>query len=164
MLFTKRLILRGARQTDLDDLFAVFRDPRAMKYWSTAPHHSPTQTQINLKSMIASAANQLVYFVIEMDGRVIGTADLHARDEIGFILHPDYWRKGLVTEAMLTITPYLFEITDVAQLTADADPLNTASVNCLTGLGFHETHRAKNTFCINDNWSDSIYFALPRPS
>jgi ribosomal-protein-alanine N-acetyltransferase len=69
-----------------------------------------------------------------------------------------------VTEAMNAIIPYVFEVTDVKGLTADADPRNDASVNLLKSLGFQETHRAKNTFFINGAWSDSVYFALQRPS
>ena len=114
--------------------------------------------------MIPSGHDLLTYFVIEMDGRVIGTAGMHKTDEVGFLLHPDYWRQGIVSEAMNAIIPYLFEVTDHAQLTADADPRNDASVGILKSLGFQETHRAEKTFCVNGEWSDSVYFALQRPS
>jgi len=164
MLETNRLILRAAKANDLMDLHAIFRSPEAMKYWSTAPHDSPAHTQENLTGMIESAAERLVYFVIEMNGRVIGTAGVHKDDEVGFILHPDHWRQGIVTEAMSAIIPHLFAVTDVERLTADADPLNEASVNCLKKLGFTETHREKNTFFINGVWSDSVYLSLPRPA
>ena len=162
-LHTKRLILRGARQYDLLDLYAVFSNPRAMAYCSTAPHDSPACTQQNLDRLIASGQENPTYFVIEMNGRVIGTAGMHQSDEVGFLLHPDFWRQGIITEAMQAIIPYLFEVTSHSQLTADADPKNSASVGLLKSLGFHETHRAENTFCIEGVWSDSVYFALPRP-
>lgn len=163
-LHTKRLILRGARQADLDDLFAIYSNPQSMRYWSTAPHTSPDQTQRNLDAMIARAATPpLTYFMITLDGRLIGTAGMHRADEVGFILHPDFWRKGIISEAMQAIIPHLFEVTDQAQLTADADPENVGSVATLKKLGFTETHRAKNTFCINGVWSDSVYLSLPRP-
>lgn len=164
MLRTKRLILRAANQSDLADMFAIYSAPAAMKYWSTPPHQNHAETQGNLDRMVASAAKQLVYFAIEMDGHMIGYAGMHHGDEVGFILHPDYWRRGIIKEAMGAIIPNLFENTDVPQLTADADPLNTASVNCLKSLGFVETGTAENTYCINGVWSDSIYFALPRPA
>ncbi len=162
MLKTKRLILRAARPDDLDDLFAIYSDPRAMRYWSTAPHHDKATTQGNLDRLIASAQDRLVYFVFEHQARVIGLGGMHKDDEIGFLLHPDFWRQGFVREAMETIIPYLFETTDVTQLTADADPNNAASVGLLKALGFTETHRAKNTFCIDGVWSDSVYFARSR--
>ncbi len=161
-LKTKRLTLRAARQDDLHDLFAIFSDPRAMKYWSTAPHESSTRTQENLERLIAAAQVQLIYFVIEMNERVIGTTGMHKENEIGFLLHPDYWRQGIVTEAMAAIIPHIFATTDVTQLTADADPDNAASVGLLHSLGFQETGRAKDTYCIDGVWSDSVYFALQR--
>lgn len=163
-LVTKRLVLRAARQGDLMDLHAIFSDPRAMRYWSTPLHDSPARTQENLDRLIAHADGLLTYFVIEKDGRVIGTAGMHHADEVGFILHPDYWRQGIISEAMGAIIPHLFAVTDHAQLTADADPRNSASVGILKSLGFKETHRAERTYCINGEWSDSVYFALQRPS
>lgn len=162
-LRTERLILRAARQDDLMVLYAVFSDRRAMAYWSTGPHDSPARTQQNLDRLIAPGQETLTYFVIEMDRRAIGTAGMYQSDEVGFLLHPDYWRQGIVTEAMRAIVPYLFEVTEHSELTADVDTDNAASVTLLKSLGFHETHRAKSTFCIEGVWSDSVYFALPRP-
>ncbi len=161
-LHTARLTLRRARAADLDDLFAVYGDPRAMRYWSTPPHPDPSVTAELIERM-ASSPSPLTYFVIDRDGRAIGTAGHYRGSEIGFILHPDHWRQGLVQEAMRAIIPYLWQVTDLPRLTADADPLNAASVGLLSALGFVETHRARNTFCINGIWADSVYFALDRP-
>ncbi|MEO9864199.1 MAG: GNAT family N-acetyltransferase [Yoonia sp.] len=163
MLTTERLILRAARQDDLLDLHAIFRDPMAMRYWSTPPHDSPERTQENLDRMMA-ATDPLLYFVIEMDGTVVGTAGGHGEGEVGFILHPDYWRRGIVQEAMRAILPHIWNATSLERVFADVDPNNTASTGLLMALGFHETHRAPNTYCINGVWSDSVYFALDRPT
>lgn len=164
MLKTDRLVLRAARWGDLDALFAVYSDPRSMRYWSTPPHDDRTITQANLGQQIAAAASKLSYFVIEKDGEVIGNAGLYRGNEVGFILSPACWRQGILSEAMGVLIPYLFETTGLAMLTADVDPRNEASVRLLTSLGFVETHRAENTFCIGGEWSDSVYFALPRPA
>ncbi len=163
MLQTKRLTLRGPQARDLDDMFAIYSDPRAMAYWSTAPHEGRVVTGEMLKRRLAAWPDRETNFQIEMDGRVIGNAGNHVANEVGFILHPDHWRKGIISEAMSAIIPYLWAVTDHADLIADADPLNVASVGILRSLGFRETHRAKNTFCINGRWSDSVYFALKRP-
>ncbi|MGJ8623605.1 MAG: GNAT family N-acetyltransferase [Yoonia sp.] len=162
-LRTERLILRAPQQSDLEDLYAIYSDPRVMTYWSTPPHESLDITKEHLDRMIASIADPLTYFVVEMDGCAIGNAGMYKGDEVGFLLRADYWRRGIMTEAMRAIIPYLFKVSDHAQLTADADPLNTASVELLKSLGFHETGRAKNTFCINGVWSDSVYLTLLRP-
>ena len=163
MIKTDRLTLRAAHSDDLADLHAIYGDRRAMRYWSTPPHEGKSTTKGVLDRQIRAAGQALTYFVIEMDGRVIGNAGNYRGTEVGFILHPDYWRQGIIKEAMQAIIPYLFETTDLPVLTADVDPRNEASVGLLKALGFDETHRAKNTFCIEGEWSDSVYFALQRP-
>jgi ribosomal-protein-alanine N-acetyltransferase len=148
---------------DLDPMFAVYSDPKAMRYWSTAPHANPEITKEILDRRIAAWDIAPLNFQITIDDSYIGNAGNFQGDEIGFMLSPHYWRQGILTEAMGAIIPHLFANTNHDQLTADADPLNAGSCGLLRSLGFHETHRAKNTFCIDGVWSDSIYFALPRP-
>ncbi len=163
MLQTKRLTLRGPLECNLDDMVAIYSDPRAMQYWSTAPHENRAITQKSLDWCLNDWLSWQTNFQIEMDGHVIGNAGNHVNNEVGFILHPDHWRKGIITEAMTAIIPYLWTNTDHTELTADADPHNLASVGLLTSLGFTETHRAVRTCCINGAWFDSVYLALPRP-
>jgi RimJ/RimL family protein N-acetyltransferase len=50
----------------------------------------------------------------------------------------------------------------LAQLTAEVDPRNAASLRLLAKLGFRETHRAVRTLLWKDEWCDSIYLARPR--
>ncbi len=163
VLTTKRLVLREPLARDLEPMFAIYSDPAAMRYWSTAPHEGPDVTKDLLDRRIAAWARAPVNFQITIDDSYIGNAGNFSGDEIGFMLNPKYWRQGILTEAMNAIIPHIFANTDHDQLTADADPLNAASCGLLRKLGFHETHRAQNTFCINGVWSDSVYFALPRP-
>ncbi|WP_253279595.1 GNAT family N-acetyltransferase [Loktanella sp. 3ANDIMAR09] len=161
VLVTARLVLRRPASGDLDDLFAIYSDPCAMRYWSTLPHDSPAVTSRSLDGMMAQSP--LTYFALDLNGRVIGCAGLYRDQEVGFILHPDHWRQGYVTEAMNAIIPYLFATTQVPHLMADIDPRNIASAAALTGLGFTETHRATRTYCIGGVWSDSAYYRLHRP-
>jgi len=163
MLTTERLILRSAEMRDLDDLHAIMRDPRAMTYWSTLPHPDVDTTRTQLAKMTARAA-PVTYFMFEHDGRVIGMGGMHDRNEIGYILHPDYWRQGFLREAMGAIIPYLWETTPHATLFADTDPRNAASIGLLQALGFLESGRAARTYCVDGIWADSVYFTLARPT
>ncbi|WP_439155241.1 GNAT family N-acetyltransferase [Yoonia sp.] len=163
-LTTRRLVLRGPQAGDIDGMFDNYSDPCAMRFWSTAPHADKSVTQRILDQHMAAWAKAQVYFQITLDGRYIGSAGNHHKDEVGFMLHPDYWRQGILTEAMRAIIPHLWEVTAHARLTADVDPENTASLGLLRNLGFLETHRAARTFFINGVWSDSVYLAFQRPS
>ncbi|WP_439122713.1 GNAT family N-acetyltransferase [Marivita sp.] len=157
---TKRLVLRKARVEDLDDLHAVYSDPQVMRYWSTPPHDDVAQTRRNLTRLIASSDPVVTYFVIECGGRAVGCAGVHMGDEIGFLLRSDHWQQGLMSEALGALIPYFFEDLRYLQLTADADPMNAASVATLRAAGFVQTGEAKNTYCVDGVWTDSVYFTL----
>lgn len=161
---TARLVLRGPRQTDLEAMFGWFGNGRAMRYWSTVPHADRSVTQERLDRQIAGFARRPTYFVIDYDGIAIGNAGMGHDAEVGFILHPEYWRRGFVREAMEAILPHIWRTTDLASAFADVDPDNEASVGLLTSLGFAETRRAEQTYCIDGVWSDSVYLTLMRPA
>lgn len=163
MIETDRLILRAARSADAEPLFEVFSNAGAMRYWSSAPHESVAQT-VTLVEGIAAIADQDRYFVIEHRGRAVGTAGFWEGDEIGYILHPDLWGQGFGAEVLRILVAHGFETLGLAQITADVDPRNAASIGLLGKLGFKETGRAERTIQIGEDWFDSIYFALSRPA
>ncbi|HEY2177451.1 MAG TPA: GNAT family N-acetyltransferase [Caulobacteraceae bacterium] len=162
-LVTPRLRLRRARPGDLADLHAVLSHPLAMRYWSTPPHAGMDETRAWLEETIAASPEESDEFVIERDGRVIGKAGCWRLPEIGFILHPDTWRRGFAREALEAVIPRLFAIFPIEAILADVDPRNAGSLALLAGLGFRETGRAKRTFKVGDEWCDSLYLSLPRP-
>lgn len=159
---TDRLFLRPAREDDLPAFYTIMSDARAMRFWSTLPHESIDLTRDWMRPLF-TPPGQGFEWVLTLNDTVIGKAGGYRLPEIGFILHPDHWGRGYVTEAMQAIIPALFAMSDVPALTADVDPLNHASLKVLSKLGFRETHRAMRTFNLGGVWADSIYLALPRP-
>ena len=164
MLTTKRLLLRRVRMEDLEDLHLVFSNAKAMRYWDSLPYESPAQTRKLVSAMVAAVSDESDDFVIEHNGRVIGKAGCWRLGEIGYILHPDFWGKGLAQEALSAVIPHNFEHLPIDRLLADVDPRNEASLKLLNRFGFTEVGRASRTLLIGDEWCDSIYLELPRPS
>ena len=163
-LVTDRLRLRRARLADAEDLFAVFREPRAMRYWSTPPHAEIGETERWLRSMIDADPQASDDFVIEFDGRAVGKAGAWRLPEVGFILHPDLWGQGLAREALSAVIAHLFATRALDRLAADVDPRNDACLRLLRSLGFRETGRAERTWRVGDEWCDSVYLAVERGS
>jgi RimJ/RimL family protein N-acetyltransferase len=163
MIRTDRLILRRARMTDLEDVHAMLSHPAAMRYWSTPEHETLEESRAWLEGMVAGSPGE-DDFLVEHQGRVIGKAGAWKLPEVGFLLHPDYWRQGLGFEAMTAVVAHLFAAHDVPELTAEADPRNAASLRLLAKLGFVETGRAERTLLWRDEWCDSVYLARPRPA
>jgi RimJ/RimL family protein N-acetyltransferase len=133
-----------------------------MLYWSTPPHRSLDETRDWLDSMIVAPPAESDDFVIEHEGRVIGKAGCWRLPEIGYILHPEFWGRGLAREALAALIPRLFTRFPIPAITADVDPRNEASLALLRLLGFVETGRAERTWRIGDEYCDSIYLALRR--
>ena len=164
MITTERLLLRRARMCDLEDLHRVFADPRAMRYWDSLPHDDIDQTRCWLEGMVASSPADTDDFVLEHQGRVIGKAGCWRLGEIGFILHPDYWGKGLAQEALSAAIPHIFASLPIDRLEADVDPRNAAALRLLARFEFREVRSAERTVKLADEWCDSVYLELPRPS
>lgn len=162
-LATARLVLRRPREDDLPTFFAIMSDPRAMRYWSTAPHASLEVTREWLARKIARNADGGEDFGIEFEGRLIGEVGAGRLPDFGFMLHPDFWGQGLATEASRVCIAHIFAAHDVPTLKADVDPRNLASLAVLTKLSFVVTGTAQNTFLLGDEWCDSVYLELERP-
>ena len=157
---TERLRLRPARPDDLAAMHAILADPRATAFWSTPPHAGLEETRAWLQSMIDIPDGEGEDFIVEQDGQVIGKAGLYRFPEIGFILHPDCWGRGLAGEAVRAVADRGFAVHGLDRIEADVDPRNVASLRLLTRLGFVETSRKKRTWKVGETWCDSAYLRL----
>lgn len=135
-----------------------------MAYWSTPPHESREQTADFLDGMMTIPHGQGEDFVIEHEGRLIGKAGLYRFPEIGYLLDPAFWGKGLAREALTGVIDRAFTVHRLPRIQADVDPRNAASIRLLARLGFCETHRQARTWFVGDQWCDSVYFALAQSS
>lgn len=161
-LVTERLVLRRARWDDVDALHRIFTQPEAMRFWSRPPHTDVEQTRAWLASMIEAPPEHSEDFIVEHEGRAIGKAGFHRLPEIGFIIDPAFWGRGLAREAVSAVLEHVFEARGVALAEADVDPRNEASLRLLERLGFEERGRESRTWCVDGVWCDSVYLTLPR--
>jgi RimJ/RimL family protein N-acetyltransferase len=159
---TERLLLRHARLDDVEPLHVVLSNPVAMRWWSSIPHDSLAETKAWVEAMMEGNAAGAPDFVVEWNGRVIGKAGFWKLPDVGYILHPDAWGKGLAREAVGAAIDHVFVegLTDI--VTADVDPENTASIHLLERLGFVRNGSAERTWNIGGEWKDSVYYALQR--
>ena len=162
-LKTARLLMRRAAMADLDAIHDIMSDEETMRYWSTLPHKSREQTSAWLQSMVRSGQGGSDEFVLEHDGRVIGKLGAWRLPEIGFFLRRELWGRGLISEALDRFVRYA-TAKGVPCLTADVDPLNTASLAVLNRAGFIETGRASATFTVGGRVCDSVYLRLDLPA
>ena len=158
---TPRLKLRTAQADDLEGIHAVLSDAAAMRWWATPPHQTLAETEAWLAAMMANGSDH-PDFIIECDGEVIGKIVFWAPPEVGYILHPSHWRRGLASEALTAAIDHLFAHRSFDQITADVDPANDASIRLLERMGFTKTGSAERTMQVGGIWVDSLFYALTR--
>lgn len=162
LIHTSRLRLRSAVREDLDALHEILSNPQATRYWSTPPHADVARTEAWLQAMLDIPPAAGEDFIVEYEGKVIGKAGLYRFPEIGFIFHPDQWRRGLAGEALEAVIARAFNKHELSAIVADVDPRNVASLRLLHRLGFRETGRRTRAWLVGDEWCDSIDLALTR--
>jgi ribosomal-protein-alanine N-acetyltransferase len=162
LIETARLRLRPARETDLDDLHAVLSDARAMRYWERPAYDDVAQTQSFLGSLMKAPFE----YIIEHQGRCLGKAGMWRPEEIGYILHPDFWRRGFAFEALQAILPDIqSRQPDLTRFIAEIDPRNIGSARLLDKLGFAHIRTEQQNFLYGGTeWCDTAYFEKPLPA
>ena len=165
----QRLALRMLNEQDIDDLYRVFSSPEGLRYWSWPPYTQRQQAVALYEDIIDCWQQQSLFqWGIEHleSGRIMGTTTLASLDrsngrcEIGFILHPDYWRQGMISEALPLVINHAFGTLKMRRIEADVDPANEASLRTLERMGFQPEGLARERWQVNGEIQDSVMLGL----
>lgn len=117
-LETERLLLRKISKRDIRDIFEYSNDPRTSKFLMWYPHYSIRDTKRQVRAILKRYKKGNLYeyaVVLKSSGKMIGTCGftkiepLDDKAEIGYVINPRFWEKGLATEAVKKIIAYGFE-------------------------------------------------------
>ena len=145
ILETERLILRRLLPEDLDDLFALYRDPEIRRYfpegtltyeetqeeleWFLNGH--PEHPELGLWATIHKETHQFIGRCGLLPWTIDGQYDV----EVAYLLSKAYWRQGLGTEVARAILNYGFEQLHLSRLICLIDPNNQASIKVAQNMG-----------------------------
>ncbi len=79
---------------------------------------------------------------------------------LGYWIGAPYTRQGLMTDALRSVLPFVFETLGLHRLEAACLPNNVASQRLLRKLGFQEEGYARDYLRINAQWHDHLLFEL----
>ena len=111
-LETKRLRLRPFTEEDAGDLFAYASDPRVGPMAGWPPHKTMEYSREIIRTVFRNPNEFAI--VLRETGHVIGSVGLVGRDrgessdELGYVLSPAYWGRGIVPEAAEAVLRYGF--------------------------------------------------------
>ncbi len=167
-LTTPRLVLR---RFALDDAAAMHRnwagDAEVTKFltWPTHPNADVSRTMI--ESWVPHYAEENYYhWTITIDGEAIGSiAVMHMNEligsaEVGYCLGRNWWRQGLMTEALTAVIRFLMDEAGVERVEAYHDPRNPSSgaVMRKCGMQYEGTHRRSDRN--NQGLCDAAWYAI----
>ncbi len=127
VLQTSRLRLRPYRADDAPAMFALYSDPRVMRYWSFPAWTALAQACIARVLAGAESGELFPWAIAEArDDRLIGAVTLHSlhvdqrRAEVGYSLSPDFHGRGYASEALGLA--HAFDVLGLRRIEADVDP------------------------------------------
>lgn len=84
----------------------------------------------------------------------------HHRAEVGYMMMPDYWGKGLMSEALQAVIQYGFEGMKLHSMEANINPLNDNSAKILERNGFVREACFKENYYWEGEFLDSAIYSL----
>jgi RimJ/RimL family protein N-acetyltransferase len=169
---TTRLVVRCYQPSDVLLLAeSVGESVEHLKPWLPWAHNEPEPIEVKAERLkrfrgLFDLGQDFVYGIFNPEEtKLMGGTGLHTRLgddqlEIGYWIHKDYIRQGLVTETTAALVKVAFELVHVHRLEIHCHPENVASAAVPRKLGFsHEaTLRAKTRFL--DRWQDTMVWGL----
>lgn len=141
---TPRLILRPWSMDDLEDFYAYSSIDGLGQMAGWTPSKSIDESRTVLEIFIRERKTFAIEF--KEAGRVIGSLGIEEPEpdpeetklgrELGFVLHKDYWGRGLMPEAVQTIIPYCFGILGYDFLSCSHFDWNHQSRRVIEKCGF----------------------------
>ncbi len=169
LITSDRLSLRRITDSDVHEIFFLRSDGEVMRYIDKAPAKSLKDAYEFIKKITELERNtEAVTWAITLknDSKLIGTICLwniqkeHYRAEVGYNLHPAYWDKGIMQEAIIEVINYGFEVMKLHSIEANVNPGNTASIKLLERNNFTREAYFKENYYYNGKFLDTAIYSL----
>ena len=142
-----RIVFRTWRREDEALALQAWGDPRVTRFILAEPY---TETQVR-ERLEQETQRQVTHgmqywpIFLRVSGDFVGCCGLRPRPspgvlELGFLLRPKYWGKGLASEAAQAAVAHGFAALGAGALFAGHHPKNDGSRCVLLKLGFRPTH------------------------
>lgn len=167
ILETRRTILRRLLPADLEDLYALYRDPEVRRYFpeGTLSHE---ETKVELEWFLHGHRNQpqlgLWATILKESCQFIGRCGLlpwtiegRSEVEVAYLLDRALWRQGLGSEVAHALVRYGFEQLGYRRLVCMIEPGNVASEKVAQKIGM----RLENT--MEDEKGPFLLYAIEWP-
>ena len=171
-LETERLVLRVRTVADAEDIFDYASRP-AVSYPAGFPPVKTLEDEIYYLEHILPERNQKENLpagygiVVKGTDKIVGSVDFNHRHEddvleLGYILHPDYWGRGYVSEAARVLIDLAFKELNLHKIELSCFGYNLQSQRVAEKLGFTLEARIRDRKDAQGNRCDGLIYGLLR--
>ena len=168
-LQTDRLALRKFTQDTYDVLFSHCTEQEICNYLGLNSKEEFLKEKTKHQNSLTTFNKKLLYFQLidKADKKIIGWCGYHTwyiehkRAEIGYGLFENQYKgKGFMTEAIIPIVDFGFEIMNLHRIEAMVSPDNIPSLKLLRKLNFKEEGHLREHYVEDGKAEDSLVFSL----
>ncbi len=166
---TARLSLRSINKDDAAELFYLRSNPAVLQFLDRAPLASEKEAAAFLETLLEQLKKNegIVWAITFKDdpAKMIGTISYkkivkeHYRAEIGYLLRPDEWGKGIMKEALEAVVQYGFRQMNLHSIEANINPANVPSAALLESCKFKKEGYFRESYYYNGNFSDAAIYS-----
>lgn len=169
---TGRLVLRQITHEDVEAVFDLRSDPNTMRYIPRPVARSLEDAMAVIRVMeLAQQKKESINWAITIagDNRLLGIIGYprmekeHRRGEIGYLLHRDFHRQGIMHEAIVPVIEHGFRNMRFHTIEAIIDPENIASEKLLLKNGFVKEAHFRENALFEGRWLDSVHYVIYEP-
>jgi ribosomal-protein-alanine N-acetyltransferase len=171
-LSTTRLLLRKITRKDAPAILRLRSDDQVMRYILKERSATISDAEAFISRILLSLhTNEGISWAIalkEQPQKLIGTIGYwrlikeHYRAEVGYMLDPAMWNKGIMKEALLRVIDMGFDDLKLHSIEAHVKPDNQASAAILESTGFVKEGHFRENFFYNGRFSDTAIYSRLR--
>ena len=160
-LLTDRLTLRKMMVIDAQDMYEYACRSDVTKYLTWNPHPDRAYTKEYLQYLGNRYAAGMFYdwaIVYEPDCKMVGSCGFTAFNcpsdsaEVGYVLNPDYWGKGIASEALGRVLRFGFEDLHLHRIEAKFMMGNDASRHVMERCGMTFEGYLREAMLVNGSY------------
>ena len=169
---TSRLLLRPIVDSDIGNIFKGLSHPDVIRYYGVSfLTLEATAEQMTFYTDLVRNGTGIWFAVCSPDNKSFyGAGGLnsvnkeHKKAEIGFWLLPEFWGRGIMTEAMELICNYGYDRLGLHRIEGFVESENTGCKRAMSKLGFHWEGTMKDCEIKNGKFiSLDIYAKIKSP-
>ncbi len=169
-LLTSRLRLREFEMQDWQAVLAYQQDPRYLRFyaWDERTEQDArrfVRMMLNQKERVPRVKFQLAVTMRET-GELIGNCGVRKEradsgvGDIGYEISPEYWGKGLATEAVEVMVAFGFEKLNLRRIWAQCIAENAGSWRVMEKVGMRREGRLRQIEWFKGRWWDMLVYAI----